>query len=86
MLLALDVGNTQTVLGLYDGPELREHWRIATEAHRTGDELAVLFEGLLGDVDTVEGISLASSVPTLVAAYSELAGRLRVPLLAVGRA
>ena len=39
MLLAVDVGNTQTVFGLYDGPELGERWRIATEAHRTGDDL-----------------------------------------------
>ena len=84
MLLALDVGNTQTVLGLYEGEELHEHWRIATEEHRTGDELAVLFDGLLPDVEDVDGVSLASSVPTLVAAYSELAARLKVPLLVVG--
>ena len=45
MLLAVDVGNTQTVFGLYDGPELGERWRIATEAERTGDELGAL----LGD-------------------------------------
>ena len=38
MLLAVDVGNTQTVFGLYDGPELGDRWRIATEAQRTGDE------------------------------------------------
>ena len=40
MLLAVDVGNTQTVLGLFDGEELVEHWRVATEAERTGDEVA----------------------------------------------
>jgi type III pantothenate kinase len=85
MLLALDVGNTQTVLGLYEGEELLDHWRIATEPHRTGDELAVLFEGLLGDVDAVDGVSLASSVPALVAAYSQLASRwLKVPIVVVG--
>ena len=39
VLLAVDVGNTQTVFGLFDGAELAEHWRIATEYHRTGDEL-----------------------------------------------
>ncbi|MDX6511118.1 MAG: type pantothenate kinase [Gaiellaceae bacterium] len=85
MLLALDVGNTQTVLGLYQAEELRDHWRIATEPHRTGDELAVLLEGLLGDVEAVEGVSLASSVPALVAAYSQLAARwLEVPIVVVG--
>jgi type III pantothenate kinase len=85
VLLALDVGNTQTVLGLYEGEELCDHWRIATEPHRTGDELAVLLEGLLPEIEDVEGVSLASSVPTLVAAYDELASRrLKVPLLVVG--
>jgi type III pantothenate kinase len=85
VLLALDVGNTQTVLGLYQGKELRDHWRIATEPQRTGDELAVLLEGLLEDVEAVEGVSLASSVPVLVAAYSQLAARwLEVPIVVVG--
>ncbi|MGH3044676.1 MAG: type III pantothenate kinase, partial [Gaiellaceae bacterium] len=42
MLLAVDVGNTQTVYGLYDGERLAEHWRVTTEAERTGDELGVL--------------------------------------------
>ncbi len=85
MLLAVDVGNTQTVFGLYEGAELREHWRIATESHRTGDELSVLLDGLLPDADAVDGVCLASSVPTLVSAYAHLASRwLDVPLLVVG--
>jgi type III pantothenate kinase len=85
VLLALDVGNTQTVLGLYDGEALRDHWRLATEPHRTGDELGVLIEGLLPDVEAVEGICLSSSVPTLVSAYTELASRwLHAPVLVVG--
>jgi type III pantothenate kinase len=46
--MAVDVGNTQTVLGLSEGVELRGQWRIATEAQRTSDELAVVFAGLLG--------------------------------------
>src|SRR6266511_2380299 len=41
-LLAVDVGNTQTVFGLYEDGRLDEHWRVATEAHRTGDELGAL--------------------------------------------
>ena len=45
--MAVDVGNTQTVLGLFEGDELRGQWRLATEAQRTSDELAVLFAGLL---------------------------------------
>jgi len=84
VLLAVDVGNTQTVFGLYEGPELRAHWRISTESNRTGDELAVLLEGLLPEVEDVEGISLASSVPTLVSAYTQVAGSLAVPVLVLG--
>ena len=54
MLLAVDVGNTQTVLGLYDGEQLTDHWRLATDRTRTGDELSVLLGGLL-DPDAVDG-------------------------------
>src|SRR3954463_13513930 len=84
MLLAVDVGNTQTVYGLYLGTELRDHWRIATEAQRTGDELGVLLDRLL-DVDDLEGICLSSTVPTLVREYEHLAERwAHAPLLVVG--
>src|SRR5215218_8043990 len=47
MLLAADVGNTQTVFAVYDGARLVEHWRVATESERTADELAVLLGRLL---------------------------------------
>ena len=47
MLLAVDVGNTQTVFGLYECEELGERWRIATEAQRTGDELGALLTDFL---------------------------------------
>ena len=84
MLLAVDVGNTQTVLGLFDGAELREQWRLATERERTGDELGVLLHGLL-DADAVDGICLSSTVPTLVREWQGLAERwLEAPLLVVG--
>ena len=61
MLLAIDVGNTQTVFGLFDGTALREHWRIATETHRTGDELGVFLHGFLGDAP-LDGIVLSLSL------------------------
>ena len=48
MLLAIDTGNTQTVIGLFDGPELADHWRIATIAARTSDELALMIQQFLG--------------------------------------
>src|SRR5450759_1912541 len=47
MLLTIDVGNTTTVLGVFAGTELRDHWRIATDHRRTADELALLVRGLL---------------------------------------
>ena len=84
MLLAVDVGNTQTALGLFDGSELREHWRVATDRERTGDELGVLLTGLL-DPDDVDGICLASSVPPLVPGFEVVGERwLRAPLLVIG--
>jgi len=84
VLLAVDVGNTQTVLGLFDDSRLSEHWRLATERTRTGDELGVLLSGLL-DVDAVEGICLSSTVPSLVREWERLAERwAEAPLLVVG--
>jgi type III pantothenate kinase len=74
MLLAIDVGNTSTVLGLYDGAELTEHWRIATERNRSGDELGVLYKGFF-DLSSVDGIALSSTVPQLVRSYGEFAAR-----------
>src|ERR671930_701458 len=73
-MLAIDVGNTQTALGLYDGDRLTEHWRLATEPHRTGDELGALFGRLL-DLRSLTGICLSSTVPRLVREYEELAER-----------
>jgi type III pantothenate kinase len=71
-LLAIDVGNTQTVFGLFEGEELREHWRVATDRNRSGDELGALYGSFL-DLDAVEGIALASTVPQLHRAYEDFA-------------
>jgi type III pantothenate kinase len=77
VLLAVDVGNTQTVFGLYDGARLAEHWRVTTEAERTGDELGVLVGRLLElrDVgfEDIGGVCLSSTVPPLVRAYEDFA-------------
>jgi type III pantothenate kinase len=62
------------VFGLYDGAELTEHWRIATERHRSGDELGAQYKGFL-DLGRVGGIALASTVPQLSRSYQEFAGR-----------
>jgi type III pantothenate kinase len=84
LLLAVDAGNTQTVYGLFENGRLGEHWRVATERERTGDELGVLLTGFL-DLDAVDGISLSSSVPSLVHSYEDFAERwASAPILAVG--
>src|SRR5262245_65818151 len=74
VLLAVDVGNTQTVFGLFDDGELIEHWRVATEAQRTGDELGALV-GRFIDLDSIDGICLSSTVPTLIREHEVLAER-----------
>ena len=84
MLLAVDVGNTQTALGLYEGERLAEHWRLATDPRRTGDELGVLLRSLL-DLGSLGGICLSSTVPQLIRAYEEFADRFAAaPLLVLG--
>lgn len=84
MLLAIDVGNTSTVFGLFDGAELTDHWRIATERHKSGDELGALYRNFV-DLSGVDGISLSSTVPQLVRSYQEFARRYAsAPLLELG--
>jgi len=69
MILTADVGNTQTVLGLFDGDDLVEHWRLTTDRNRTCDELAILVRRLLKDsdrpADKVGAVALSSVVPSL---------------------
>ncbi len=77
MLLTIDVGNTQTVMGLFDGPQLTQHWRIATNAERTADEMALLLSELLR-LRGIEfhpermGIAISSVVPRLTAALRDM--------------
>jgi type III pantothenate kinase len=83
MLLAVDVGNTQTVFGLYEGEELGERFRIATEAQRTGDELGALLDDFL-DYDALDGICLSCTVPRLIREYEHVAERwAKAPLLVI---
>ena len=71
-LLAIDVGNTQTLFGLFEGDQLREHWRVTTERNRSGDELGALYGSFL-DLSGIEGIALASTVPQLHRSYDDFA-------------
>ena len=80
MLLAIDVGNTQTVIGLFDGAELLDHWRVSTNAERTSDEHALLVNEFLGFHgfsfdDDVQGIAMCSGVPRLTASLREMSER-----------
>jgi len=77
MLLTIDVGNTNMVLGVFEGEEVVEHWRIATDPARTADELAVVLQGLIGqspvlkDPD-IDGIALCSTVPSVLHEMREM--------------
>lgn len=79
MILAVDVGNTQTVLGLLEGGTIAGHWRVSTDAALTADELRVKVEGLLSldghDLAEVERVVVSSVVPPLTLAWEELAER-----------
>ena len=66
MLLAIDVGNTNTVLGLFAEDELVQSWRIKTDARETADEIELTFRGLLRDAPEVTGIALCSTVPAVL--------------------
>src|SRR4051795_830956 len=74
MLLAIDVGNTQTVFGLFEGERLGEQFRVGTDRTHTGDELAVLLRSFV-DLSVLDGIVLCASVPTLVREYESFAER-----------
>jgi type III pantothenate kinase len=89
MLLAVDVGNTQTVVGVFQDGALARHWRVATESERTADEIAALLDRLLElaelGFDDIGGACLSSTVPVLVREYETFARQyLDVPLLVVG--
>ena len=88
-MMAVDVGNTQTVLGLFEGDELRGQWRLTTEAQRTSDELAVVFAGLLAlnglELGNANAMIVSSVVPGLTRSYRHLAeDALGVPFYLVG--
>ena len=79
MLLAIDIGNTDTTLGVFEGEELRATWHMATGVHRKADEYAALLLNLLHhqglDIAEVKDIALCSVVPPLIATFDELCQR-----------
>src|SRR6202034_4591510 len=80
MLLTIDIGNTNMVLGVFDGDTIVEHWRIATVSDLTADEIAALLYGLLARSTVVKeadlaGISLCSTVPSVLHEMREMCRR-----------
>ena len=84
MLLAIDVGNSQTVIGLYEDPaghgEVDDHWRIATNPDRTADEHVLLFNQFLAQrglelEQAISGLAVASVVPRVTATLRRMTAR-----------
>ncbi len=80
MLLAIDIGNTHTVVGLYEADELRFRWRLASDAQRTADEFGILVRELCAqsgvEFADILGVVVCSVVPALTSALCEMAERL----------
>jgi type III pantothenate kinase len=89
VLLAVDVGNTQTHLGAFDGERLVEHWRFQTRSGATGDELAERIGGLFAlcgmSFDEVDAVCVSSVVPPLGTQFEQLTERyLEAECLTIG--
>ena len=79
MLLTIDVGNTNTVLGVFEGERIAHTWRVKTDARATADELMLTFRGLLDGIP-VTGISLCSTVPAVLREMRAMLARYYVGL------
>ncbi|MGL4797346.1 MAG: type III pantothenate kinase [Paraclostridium sp.] len=70
MLLVFDVGNTNMVLGIYEGTELKKHWRINTDKEKTSDEYGILISSLFQydkiDMDSIKDVIISSVVPNVM--------------------
>lgn len=88
MLLAIDMGNTQTALGLFDDRTLLHSWRMPTDRTFTADEIQMRIEGFFSmsgyDLSLVDAIAFAGVVPELSREWHEVAARLDLPAIVVG--
>ena len=79
MLLAIDIGNTNIVLGLYHGKRLITHWRLATQAERTADEYGVIISQLIDysghRCQQISAIAVSCVVPPMLTTMQELADK-----------
>jgi type III pantothenate kinase len=80
MLLAIDIGNTNTVVGLFEGDELRFRWRLASDATRTSDEFGILVRELCSQsgvaFEDISKVVVCSVVPALTSALADMSERL----------
>lgn len=89
MLLVFDIGNTNIVLGVYDGEELMSHWRISTDRQKTGDEYGMLINNLFTygklSINDIDSIIISSVVPPLIVPLVKMCQRyFKVDPLVVG--
>ncbi len=79
LLLAIDVGNTNTVLGVFAGDRLVEHWRLETNARRTADEYGILVTQMLDgsrvDIQRIRHIAISTVVPPLTSTFHQMCRR-----------
>lgn len=72
MLLAIDIGNTNTVLGIYQSKDLMHHWRISTNSYKTSDEMGILLKQLFAhkgaSLEDINHVIISSVVPTIMSA------------------
>lgn len=72
-LLAADIGNSDTVLGVLEGDEVVAHWRVSTDERRTADEWSVLLRGLLSDAGReIDSIVVCSTVPAVLHEWRDM--------------
>jgi type III pantothenate kinase len=76
MLLVIDIGNTNTVLGIYEGEKLVHHWRLETSRNRTSDEYGVLIRQLFAmapqEIHRIEGAIVACVVPPMLSTITAM--------------
>ena len=88
MLLAIDMGNTQTAMGLFDGNELVQSWRMPTDRSYTADEIHVRLMGFFKmyglSLDAVDAIAFAGVVPQLSREWHAVADRITADAIVIG--
>ena len=75
MLLAIDIGNTNITIGLFDAQKLQKTWRVSTDSSRTSDEYGLQISNMLGSNKIINEVSICSVVPPLTPTFEVLCRR-----------